>query len=67
MACGYQIGIIGGDSLDCRFEVVTTDDVDGALQALEDARIPIVLCDRELGDTWKTLLAGLAQLKTRRF
>src|SRR6516164_628221 len=49
---------------DCRFEVVTADDVDGALRALEDAQIPIVLCDRELGkdDTWKTLLAGLAQL-----
>ena len=50
---------------DCRFEVVTADDVDGALRALEDARIPIVFCDRELGkdDTWKTLLAGLAQLE----
>jgi CheY-like chemotaxis protein len=45
--------------------VVTANDVDGALRALEDARIPIVLCERELGkdDTWKTLLAGLAQLE----
>ena len=50
---------------DCRFEVVTADDVDGALRALEDAQIPIVFCDREPGKdaTWKTLLAGLAQLE----
>jgi hypothetical protein len=33
--------------------------MDGAVRALEDARIPIVLCDRELGkDTWKAILAG---------
>jgi hypothetical protein len=39
--------------------VVTADDVDGAVRALEDARIPIVLCDLELEkDTWKAILAG---------
>jgi DNA-binding response OmpR family regulator len=52
----------------CRFEVTAADDVDGALRALQKARIPIVLCERELGkDTWKTLLARLAQLEAPPF
>ena len=51
-------------SLDCRFEVVIAEDVDGALRALKDARIPIVLCDRELGKRHlEDATAGLAQLE----
>ena len=47
---------------DCRFEVTAADSVDGALQALDEAMIPIVLCERQLGkDSWRTLLARLAQ------
>jgi len=53
---------------DCRFEVMTADNVEGALRVLEGARIPVVLCERELGkDTWKTLLARVAQLEETPF
>ena len=48
----------------CRFEVTATDGVDGALRLLENDRIPIVLCERELGNqTWRSLLARLEHLE----
>jgi len=54
------------DCPDCRFEVITADNVEAALRVLESARIPVVLCERELGkDTWKTLLARMAQLEEK--
>jgi DNA-binding response OmpR family regulator len=47
-----------------RFEVRVADDISEALRVLENDRIPIVLCERELGkDTWRTLLARLEQFE----
>ena len=48
----------------CRFELTVADDVNGALRALENDRIPIVLSECDLGKhTWRTLLARLEQLQ----
>jgi DNA-binding NtrC family response regulator len=53
---------------DCRFEVMTAENVDAALRTLENVRIPVVLCEREVGkDTWKTLLARVAQMEETPF
>ena len=52
----------------CRFEVAAADDIDGALEVLKNDRIPIVLCECELGkDTWRTLLARLERLENPPF
>jgi DNA-binding response OmpR family regulator len=50
------------DFPDCRFEVMTANNVAGALLAVENARFPVVICERDLGkDTWKALLTGLGR------
>lgn len=52
----------------CRFELAAAHDIDGALQVLKNDRIPIVICERELGkDTWRTLLARLEPLENPPF
>jgi DNA-binding response OmpR family regulator len=48
---------------DLQWEVAASATVDSAMSLLQESRIPVVLCEADLGrDTWKRLLDRLPQL-----